>query len=80
VHVFCGFQGIRQPEQIVLFRLLASAGTPEVIKFTGQLRADTQLAALFQQPLDVRIYLPCEAPLLQRGRQPAGDKEIFLCR
>lgn len=49
VHSFRSFQRIRQPEQIVLFRQLAGAGTPEVIQFTGQLRTDTQLAPLLQK-------------------------------
>lgn len=69
-----------QPEQFVLLRQLAGAGTPEVVQLADQLRADAQLMALFQQPLDVRRNIVRKAPLLHRGGQPAGEKEVFLCR
>ncbi|EHA2591298.1 hypothetical protein JKI69_003679 [Salmonella enterica] len=44
MHIFGCFQGIGQPEQIVLFSQLAGAGTPEVIQLAGQLRADVPVS------------------------------------
>lgn len=40
MHVLRSLQGIRQSQQDVLLRQLASAGSPEVVNFAGQLRAD----------------------------------------
>lgn len=57
VHIFRRFQDIGQPEQIIPFRQLAGAGTPEVIQLAGQLCPDAQLAALLQHPLDVGCYI-----------------------
>ncbi|ALR08463.2 hypothetical protein XFFB_03530 [Xylella fastidiosa] len=65
-------------EQVVLLRERADAGTPEVIQLAGQLRADAQLASLFEKPLNIRGNIMRKTPLLQRGSQPAGEKEVFL--
>lgn len=47
VHVLRGFNRIRQPEQVILLRQFAGAGTPELVQLAGQLCNDTQLASLF---------------------------------
>ncbi len=80
VHILRCLQGIRQPEKVVLLRQFAGAGSPEVVQLAGQLRADAQLASLFKQPLEVRCDIARKTSLLQRSRQPSGEKEIFLCR
>ncbi|ECL8479805.1 hypothetical protein FTZ03_22815 [Salmonella enterica] len=65
------FQRIGQPEQVVLFRQLAGTRTPEVIQLAGQLRADAQLASLFQSPglpqtrFPLFLYRPCYLPVIQ---------------
>ena len=69
-----------QPEQIILLRQLAGTGMPQVIKLSGQLRIDAQLTPLFKQLLNVGSDIARKTTLSQRGRQPAGEKEIFLCR
>ncbi|CAD6024542.1 Uncharacterised protein (plasmid) [Escherichia coli] len=79
-HILRCFQGVSQPEQVILFRQLTGEGTPKVIELTGQLCANTQMAALLQHPLDIWSDIARETSLLQRGCQPAGQKEIFLCR
>ena len=63
-----------QPEQVILRRQLPGAGTPEVVQLTGQFSIDAQLSALFQKPLDVGGNITRKAALLQRRRQPPGEK------
>nr|URZ91888.1 hypothetical protein [Klebsiella pneumoniae] len=77
-HILRSFQGIRQPEQVVLFRQLAGAGAPEVIHFFGQSGLDAMPSPLSQQPADVLRDLPRKTPLLQGRGQPAGEKEVCL--
>jgi len=48
VHVLRSLQGIDQPEQVIMFRQLAGARTPEIVQLAGKLGADVILAAIIR--------------------------------